>query len=418
MERPISIETKKIANKGVHKEIIVSGTVSTKNDTINMIAIKSIEVSMDYANSFMEQVEVDCIIGLGDVVHIIYPNRDRLDVTIRDSRGFSETYVAVIKNSGANTANFEMSHMSIETLNKAEPVVVTLACISPTGAVLRTKRVGGIFKKANPGEVLALLLKRALDESIVGMPNIKSVNMYRSDNKNTYDNIVIPQHINIAKLASYMQDNEYGIYNGNIGAYLNKVSVTETIHIAPLYHYQDDFDPRDILYLVSNNDPKTIHNESTYDTSDGFLKVLVGRTDGISDNGDREILSSGLHIEGADSRTLLHRPLDPTKMTKNISHVKITHKKTDMIHRTIHTEGTSNFFKLRSTVLKNTGIYITVTWRHSNRKLIKPFMPVVLVREINGVLSKQKGTLLSAYSTVDAPKRMENTLLALYITRD
>lgn len=103
--------------------------------------------------------------------------------------------------------------------------------------VLRTQYTDGTFRDRHCWT--SLYIKEAIERSkevkIEGKPLDLNIDIVKPNNDYVYDHVVVETGVKILDLPSYIQNKDYGIYNGNIGTYIQRYKDKLTIFVYPLF---------------------------------------------------------------------------------------------------------------------------------------------------------------------------------------
>lgn len=405
------------ASPGVKRFTIPNAVVKVPDGNFYIDRISTVRISADYVNSITDRVNILIMIPLYDLIVHIIPNRDNIKVVLDINRLGGDLV-------GEFKANLDMSMKEGRGIySKANPgdipktfVEVQMELIDNNILRKRELTVDGIFKDHTVSDIL-------LDN--FGIPGgIKLINklsggffMTPSDNSRVYSNIIVPTGTKVLHLPAYLQE-KYGVYNGGINLY-KKAFTDDNLKIFPLHRANGLKHFKNILKVISMPDSMLKSVDSTYVMDDSILKVVTFDAMKIKDD-DRDVASKGVKVLAVESETLLKRQFEITPTSLKLDGDRFTSK---TAHREIPGSSTvvdggvtSNFYKLRSSVLASDGYYVPIEWKYSNSFLLTPLMSVILMTvDDEGIPVQTEGLLHQYTAIIDKNTESEVTSLLVFV---
>jgi hypothetical protein len=372
--------------------------------------LDSVELLRDYNTYVGDYILATFHIGMGDYISDVLPYRDNLEATIikKDSKSQSSTrYKFAIVNNQNYTAGDVYDKMSKEDLNKSQLITIEGQCLDRHIETLRTIPVDGIFKFSTILDVFRYNIDAALSGIKIGSktPDI-DINIITPNNDRSYDHIEVPTGTKVLDLATYLQQSNYGVYNGAVGTYFQLYGPTlrNTLFIYPLYTNAlfKTATKKLIIYKASTSKFDVI--ESTYFIDGDIVKIIAGSNTKSINKGENELLNTGYSIVASDPNTMLERNAlvddDSVVVSKDSNLTGLLFKTpSDGNPNPNYVGMTDNLYKYRSEIMKKSMSIFQVQWNHSDPDLIYPGMPVMYVfaDDVNGI-RKMTGTVQSTYS--------------------
>jgi hypothetical protein len=394
--------------------------VHTPENDIYVNYVNSVEVMRDYNGNIGDYIYANIIIGLGDYIKVIQPYRDNLEMTIKITRyaSISSTrYKAIILNNSGATYAKGYTSMSQTDLNKLEPMNIEIQCLHKELEALRAVSVDGIYRNTTVENlIIGLINKYTKTIQIEGTTVNISVNIIKPNNDYNYVHINIPTGTRLLDVPSYLQNTNYGVYNGNIGTYLQKYDDRLILFVYPLYDKNVFETVTKKLNIYNIASKKLTFIENTYKLDGDILKILTGLNVRSLDTAENELSDTGNAITAANPDLILQRNVIVTDNnvttypTNNLTAQAIKNKR-DGMNLNLHLGVETNLYKYRSDIVKKSmGIY-QIPWNYPNIDLIYPGMPCSFLYEdnVNGIV-KLTGTVQSVYSRYT---KTNNTTVAL-----
>lgn len=413
--------------------------VHTPNEDIGINLLKTIETMRDYNGNLTDFIIVSFSMGAGDFVKEIYPNRDNCELSIiktteDDDKVVRYKFVLLNNNNGVRASKY-LTKTRAE-LNAEEQFQVEVQCLPVELELLRSTYTDGVFKNTTVKDLLITEYyqgkqeitgdKPGTDESKVQIgssPRYIEVDIVEPHNDMVYTHIEVPTGTKLTDLPFYLQETNYGVYNGGIGAYLQEHDEELFFFIYPLYN-SSLFETRDkklIIYYSSNIRLNFIEN--TYTVEGDIVKILANSDVKVIDNGENDLMNTGSGLVGSNPYLLLERNSnitdDEIKFDKEAhnSGSKIKNRR-DGVDRTQYIQNESNMYKQRSVILKHTMAIYQITWNFADIDLLYPAMPVryTYEDEIDGIVELD-GLLQSVYARYNEETKTMSALINIAVEK-
>lgn len=387
--------------------------VHTPEKDIRITLLKSIETMRDYAINVGDYVLVTFILFGGDMIKDVYPYRNNLELTIIEYVdgviNKNDRYKFVMSNNTANINTARYSKLSREILNGSEQFTIEGQCIDRELEVLRASYSDGIFRSTTVKDVMLSELKTVSEKtSIDGSSSIVDISITEPNNDRLYSHINIPTGTGVLDLPSFLQETDYGVYNGFIGTYLQRYNDRKIIFIYPVYS-RESFDKNKVkLMIYQAPNSKYDFVENTFKVDGDIINILATSELTTIDTSQNELIDAGNSIVTINSETILARNSEVTTKSmmldseSNIRGYKLNEKE-DGVNRSVYLGSASNnLYKHRSHIVKNSMAVYQLLWHHCDIDILIPGIGLCFVYEdIDKGIVKLNGTLLSVFSRYD-----------------
>ena len=392
----------------------------------------TIDLVRDYAGAVSDVLIIDFNMQLGDFVKHIYPKRENLRATVTNTvtgKKMIQRYKLIITDVDNDIKNGVYDATDQDTLNKEDPTRLSVQCLNETIEQLRNKTIYGTHKEIDVGSVMGVHLKEAiLNTESNTTVKVKDIQMFKPSNTRAYSHVVIPDATPILDLPSYLHEGDYGVYNGNIGTYLQADGkpndIEEILHIFPLHRPKDDDKTEKTLKIIGTRDKLSTDIVNTYTVDPDYVTIAVELGNKLTDLESVRHLNEGVGHEGIDSDTLLRRPVEVTvekvKSSKDWIKRKHIHKlMEDKNYKSRNVGVTNNWYVERSKTLANDGKLINLDWKLSSVDTLARGMSVELyTTDKEGIIIKYIGTLLGVHAVTDSKFDTENAVLNIFIVNE
>ena len=402
--------------------------LQTPSEEIHIDSLISIEQLRDYCNNICDHMLVTFTLTAGLYIKRVLPHIDNLELVLitRHHRDvFKDRFKLIVSKGPSNTAGSIYSSYSEAELNKMEQFVIEAQCLNRLVEALRYEQVNGVYNKVTVKNLMSVLYHNTVKGiKIAGTPANVNIDIATPNNARVYDHISVPTGVNLLDLPTFLQLTHYGVYNGDVGTYIQRYGYFEkgkqpkdTVFIYPLYNNLRSDDPgrRLTIFAAPTNQLAKIDRSFIID---GDIIKIIGSGDmsanevaqtKLLDGGNSAIVSSPSNIMmGA------HTTTDDTADVSNKANVTgVTFKdKIDGVNGTKYIAPRDNIYKVHSEVAKNMLSPYQVTWNFSNPELLTPSMPVTYIYQDAelGVI-KLTGTLHSCYNKYVTSNKAWMTIL-------
>ncbi len=378
------------------------------------------DVVRDYDGKVTDNMNISMIMGLGEYNSLIYPYRDKLQITIQvdyNGRVYEERCKAIVLTDHIDTMkNYDDNFKDTMSIQE-----ITFQCVSLVYALLKSIYITTVVPKCKLDDLIRYQYTKQLSNlKIDSQPVEPIVDIVPLHNTREYSNVVLSNKNTLLGLAQYLQA-KYGLYNGGIGTYLYKnVDSKYVASIFPLYNNKHNPSIRKLVVYIPDNDNMSRTNNKTVMLVDDELRVIVtsavkdvGRTDDVSafDYGSgfatvnpNQVMDRVMNKSGGSVITSSDRFIDSQKLESNNDMESI---------RFIDT--TDNLYSVRSNHLFSKSFIKTMQWNFSRPDYLIPGMAVEIVRNYNGEVVKENGVLISSHSRYDNKYRNCTTRLNVLI---
>lgn len=403
----------------------------TVDRDIKLTLLQQVEVLRNYNMYTGDFIAVEFSIEGGTFVKDIFVNKDNLEMTIIKKYNTSKNkedlvgrYKFIILNHDGNINASQYSKMSRETLNQTYMINVKGQCILRELEGLRSLNVDGIYKNTTLKDLIIAEFSNASSKmTLEGNPLDIRFTMVDADNNYIYKNLIVPTGINLIDLPSYLQNSDYGIYNGAIGTYMQMVNNKPTLYIYPLYNTKryDDITKRMIVYHT--NTSRFDFVERTYSTDGDLLKILAGGNTTSYDTGDNDLSNTGdaiiSNIPEQIMGTAFQVTDDKITLDKNtLLRGASVKERRDGVMKSVYLGAESNLYKYRAKFIRNTMANYQVKWNYGDIDLIYPGMPVCFVYEdeTEGIM-ELKGIVQGCYNRFSMSQKVNTGILQLMVMK-
>jgi len=390
--------------------------------TVSMV--ESIEILRDYNSNIADYVVMTCMMQAGDYIKDIHPYKDNLEVTLTrkiNDAHLKQRYKLVIMNNKGDIEGTRYDNSSREELNSLEMIRIEGQCVDRVSEALRLVYVDGVYRLTDIDRLLKVKFNTGVEP--LGFEGNLIIDLVKPDNTREYDHIEVPTGLDLFNLPTYLQNTHYGVYNGNIGTYLQFYNNKTTIFIYPLYDTKrfDKAEKKLMVYGVSS--AKFDFVEHTYFVDGDLVKILAGKsTVGVND-GEDALLDSGVGFTHTDANKIIERNSMVTDGEVNVDteHMntgQIYKNKADQSNKSVHLGPVDNMFKHRSEIMKKTMAVYQIQWNHCDPDLIYPGMPVMYIylKDEDNVV-KLKGIVQSIFVLNNIGTNTVNAMLNIMVEK-
>lgn len=419
------IATKNMKASGTEYKLILH----TEDLDLGIQLLNTVEILRDYNGNIGDYVLVNFILMAGDYIKDIQPKKANLEMTIISVAGgitTSNRYKLIITNNNADVYGSKYTKITREELNKKEPLIIEAQCVPREIEAVRGLYVDGIFRSTTVKNLLLTEFKHGFDKiKLEGTPLTVNVNVSEPNNDFNYGHIVIPTGTKLMDLPSYLQNTNYGVYNGNIGTYLQKYNDPKlnTLFVYPLYDETRFEKATKKLMIYNTNTSKLDYIENTYSVDGDLVKIIAGYNTRSLDNGENDLTNHGVGIVSSNPYLVMERNVAVTDSNANVykqSHMSgqsIKDKK-DGVNLDTYIGHESNLYKHRSDLSKRTMSIFQITWSFPDIELLYPGMPVMYLYEdeTHGIV-KLTGVLQSVFARYSNTNKTLTALLNIAVIK-
>jgi len=416
--------------------------IHTDDLNIDIFKVTTINTFRDYEKNFGDEISLETAIPLGVYAKIIYPNRNKLEITLIKTALFeagdrvsedepveSERYKAVLVLDGLPPVEgTEMGQMDQFSLDLKDILKINFQLFNRSLEKLRLVTVGGIFRRTKAEDVIrGNLARESARIKIIGEKAIEGVDIVDTTNKENREHIVIPQGTKLIRVPTFIQERCGGMYNAGIGTYLQD----RVWYIYPLYDTTRLLKAERTLTLIKVPKNRYTGIERTYRVEGTSLFVLGTEQSNFTDDASVKFMNKGNGVRLADARQFMGSVAKTSNNKAVISRGKlnsefISKKKEDEVNNVQMSDdqiSANPFIEYSKLMSRNGGIFEFV-WENGKPTLLFPgMMTKVLymdgddISELNGVLlSVQTLTQISG-SGMASSRHKTTTHLSVFVNK-
>lgn len=403
-----------MANDIVATKNISPGDISyavmlhTPEDDYSIQLLTSIDIMRDYNGSIGDYTSVEFRMYADKYLYEIHPYKDNLELTIiikEKKKTITNRYKFVIINQSSTDAE-KTKNLDKEMIANSQLYNIIGQCINLETEAVRNLYVDGIYKNVTMEKLVTAELLNMRNKITINGENLElDCNMATPDNKTEYGHVTIPSGVKAVDLASYLQSADgYGIYNGNIGTYIQKYKEKSSVWVFPLYDNlrYDNESKLPKLIVVEPATALLDFAENTY-KEDGNLHVLNSGELKLIDQGENEMMDNGTGYISVNPVGFIDRSssISKTSVTADgdtLMTSAVSKDRRDGNSAAVYVGNGTNMYKVRSDFQRQTFANYHVKWNYCNMDLIYPGMPCCIFKQdrANGV-SELKGVVQGTY---------------------
>ena len=414
-----------VSNTNPHKkdrslEIILH----TENKDIPIEYLKLYEVMRNYSKYVGDYIVITFNMLGGEFIEDVYPYRDNLELTVIETSPYTDEitsnirYKFVMINNNANVYGSEYTMAQREELNRTKIIRVEGQLIDRAVEGLRMLQVEGIYRNQTIKDILLAEFKEKIDTlQLDGASLDVNIDIVEPSNTSTVSQMVLPTGVYLLDFPSYLQHSIYGVYNADIGTYVQRIDDKINIFIYPLCDPNrfDSVDKKAMVFFTNNIRYNSVDN--TFKQDGGILKILAGTSLRSLDNAENDFISEGSGYIKAYPQQMINRNVMVTDdsltfdSTANLEGTKFKERK-DGADRPIYVGNEVNMYKYRSVMTRRMmGLY-QFQWHYSTADRFYPGMPVQYIYEDKyGKLMQLEGTIQVVYSKYDKVLETTSTMI-------
>jgi len=425
-------------------EVVYEIILHTEDEDLVVDKITTVEVMKDYNANIGSYIYVDFLLPMGDLVKHVYPYRNNVEISLIEvvnGRKDLNRYKILFLNLNEDYGSGRYKNQTKEQLNEQEYVTVRGQCVDRAVEAIRLKRISGIYRNVKPGDLVkGLFVNETKDIMVNGAPIKISVTLKNEDNTREYEHIIIPNGTKLIDLPTYLQETDYGLFNGHVGlfmeryrkgTYFNRCDLdgspcknVMSVSVFPLYKPDISANAKHKLIIYGVPNIKYSQVENTYLIENEDIHIISNDDSKKINKGDTDFTDKGVGYVVLDVNKVMHRPVDVlepevinTKNSVNIENY-LKDKRDGSMYRTVK-EPTDNLYHMRSDYMKLNGDMLQLKWNFSNPKYLLPGMSVIYVYlgDDNNVI-RVNGVLQSHYTLCNVSSKMRSTILNVFIEKD
>ena len=403
--------------------------IHTENSTIPLSFVESVEYMRNYGKYISDFVVLKFKISLGAYSKVIYTQRDNLMCSIKKifkdkvDSDFTTMYkMVILKDGGKMESDQTIKKLTADELDKAGMVAIEAQLYLREVEGFRSSFIDGIYKNVILKDVIIGLLAQAKNNiQVDGLPLEYNIDVYEPNNTQQYENLIIPTGITLDNLPNYLQGTDYGVYNGDIGMYIQPYNKKTTVFVYPLFN-TERFNKETGYKLTFINPNTAMYDvvENNWYIDGNNIKIICNSQVKIIDNGVRSYINSGDGIVSISASNLFEQNYEITDdgilldKDSTLEGSKIVDRR-DKISKTRYIGPQSNMYKYRSELLNTSMATYQITWNFSAPDYLYPGMPVEYVYEENGVIIRLPGILQCVYSLYQKVKGTQTSVVIIKV---
>ena len=275
-------EITKILDESTEEQFpTITATIHTQSEDLKIDHITSVDVKRDFKNALTDIITLEFLLPLGDYVHIIHKNKNKLETTLCLEKYYKQKcrrYKSLVLNVDSNSTNSKMNNASQDDLNKTNFVTVTLQLVPVELMLLKKLTHEGIYRNITAFDALlhSIVYEVAKLKLYGSFFNI-NLNAYKSEYTTKYENIIIPRETKLGKIPILLQNN-YGYYNFSGNAYFqldNEIKKNLYVWIYPTVDFERVTKDANIGMLYNTVKKGSSTNEKSYWKKNHQLKLVT-----------------------------------------------------------------------------------------------------------------------------------------------
>ena len=427
-------------------------TVRTPNDTVKFPYLLLVEILANYNSNVASVINITANMAAGDFLNTIYKYKNELEVdlilVITPEVRYTYTYKALLVNDTREINDLVLKGQRAKGLNISTIFNVKLQAINSVAEVLRTVTMPECYKNSTVKSAISTSLSRAVNLfEFKGEKLQAKIVITEPVNTNRYDNIVIEDTINSLDIPSYIQNRLYGVYNGDLGTYVQdiitdedgiivtddqrgddirdiKTKVETGIFVYPLYSTKETkrkvviYEPRTKMYSAA---------KETYCIEGDTLKILALGEVGRTNIGHNSLTSLGGGIVATNMRDILDSTQSASGDKLVTNHDRVTTRSvletttpTNTVSKPHYAGSATNKYAIRSDITARTYNKVQLVWHYATSEFITPGMSVTYVSSVEDdkgdiTVRKEYGTIQGVYYKYDGVTKILSAVLVLTV---
>lgn len=396
------------------------GMLHTEKEDIAVLKLISIDTVRDYVNKISDHVHVEFQMPLGDYITRLYPYRNNLEFSIKkieleevsnakqaDVQRNVERYKAIfLFDQNPNIAASDLNMYDSESLNKLDIITVKLDLVNRSIEPLRIKTVSGVFRNVSQKQLIHNLLAGESNKVLVdGKPSTDGIDIVEPDNTKVNQHAIVKSGTHITAIPTYLQQHMGGVYNADIGTYLQTYNNKRLWFVYPLYKLNRFTSNVGKVIFYSLPRERFPGLDRTYSQEGSIIKILVTSERKYKDTADVDYMNHGSGFRMANANSFMKKPVElgpdgPVARRTNLNYeVAIEDRKDGLNYAPVTNNGiSSNPFLEYSKVSARNAARIDLVWENSNQDLIYPNMPCKYVFLDKGKIVELSGVILFVHA--------------------
>jgi hypothetical protein len=389
-------------------------TIHAGDLDIDVMKVTSRDTLLEFDLKYAEEMMLTVELGLGTYAHHVYPNQDKLDITLTrypigevgdaqnsEQNVQTQRYTAVLVDKGdvkleANNANTPTE----AALNLTKILPVEFQLINKTLEQLRLKTFGVTLRDATVEKAVKAILTTFSQQINVDAPQIpKGVSMVKASNQTKYGQMVLPHGLRLVQLPAYIQEH-FGIYSAGLGYFFHQ----GYWYLYPRYNVERYTETEKTLTIINVPQNRFTGTERTYNQVGSHLTILATSEVRLEDRSTSLQLNAGNGTRYADANKFM----EGFNLTKNNKTVVSRGRNTSEFISTERPNGmnnirfsdkmiTANPYAEYSKLAERNGAYFSMRWENSDQSLIVPGMVAKILYLDGEEIKELYGSLLKVH---------------------
>jgi hypothetical protein len=412
------LDVRKIIENGANPvKFNILGMLHTEAEDSPILKILSVDIVRNYIANIGDYVYIEFSMGLGDYTSKLFPYRNNLEFSLKkilledvshrkqtDSVISVERYKAIFltkHNQQINATSYETHSHS--ALNLTDVITVKLQLLNRSLEPLRIKQVNGVYRQTTQQQLIHSMMASESNKILIdGKPAIDGVDIVEPDNSKTMQHVIIPDGTNLTSIPSYLQEKMGGVYNSDIGNYLQTFNGKKIWFIYPLYNVKRfKTNVKKVIFYCIPVTEFPGHDRS-YKMEGDILHIMVTGERVYDDSADVDYMNHGSGFRMADANSFMKKPAEmtpdgPIAKRSNLNYEVVGHQRKDGLNYAPVTKNvvSSNVYAEFSKVNSRSIAKAQLIWEHANPDLLYPCMPckfIYLVKdkqiELEGIIAQ------------------------------
>lgn len=380
--------------------------------TIAAQSVLSKNYHADYSQKFTADIDLRVVLTTANY-NALYAIRDNLvatliqeqvdptsDVVVNNGISYQQTYRALFLDNSpgdSGTANGVGSIPYVDGSDSLREFSVQL--VDPIALNMSAKSAQGIFRFTNVENALKTFIVSASDADVAkGLPKLSGIEMVTPDVTDVRDQIVIDNHVKMVQLPNYLQHSEGGIYNHDIGSFIQG----GFWYIFPLYNTKRFTASERRLTVFLGSSLKIPTADITFSKVGESITIVCSGGSKIQDISVGADVSLGLGVRYTKATDFFDNQgiINNNRVTYNREAVSA-----DITAGPARADGnnfaftsvskiTDNIAREQSRISGRSGMLLSAVWQRSEAQILTPGMPVRVYRDIGTAVVELEGVLL------------------------
>lgn len=408
-------EVLSIISSGQYPRFRLRAIFTVGNTQIEALNVISKTSSSNFAEHFTADVEIRVMMTSANY-NSLFSNRDNIivtllqeqidptsDVLVNNGITYQEKYKAFLTDNSAAQANVVNGVASSPYTDGTDDLrEFGVQLVEQLAFVMATQNAQGIFRYSDcKNSLIAFIISRNNIDVKNGLPKISGIDMVDPDVAQTEasrDQIVVDHTVKFNELPHYLQHNEGGIYNYDIGSFIKN----GYWYIYPLYNLTRFKSTERRLTIYQTSSLRIPTADITFSRlGQGITIVCTGgyRMQDISVAGD---IQAGLGTRFTkatdffDNQAVVDGTNKAVFNRAGISASFTTTTRADgyQIAQTSGSPFTDNLLRENSKISARAGTFMYTTWQRSESRLLTPGMPTRVYLDTGNGVQILEGVLL------------------------